>query len=402
MNSNMFIKILIATWLGWLFDGLDSSLYPLVANEAVAELIKNTDLNFNIIAARIGAIFVLGWALGGYFFGYLGDKIGRAKALSLSILSYAVFCALSSISHSWQEMAFFRFITGLGIGGEWALGVALLAETVHPKKRIMATAFLATGFPVGYFIAVVANHFISPFGWRPVFLIGVIPAILVFFIRRHIQEPEAWTKVKDKISSPLEIFERKYLRNLTIAFFLGVTFSFGAWGCILLWLPLWVERVLGGDMTARTITMLIFMGAHVIGCYLTGPLMLKYSRRLVLFISYLICFFSATFMYYYFTSYGIGVLTFVGIIGLFFGAIPSGFAIYFPELFPTKIRSTAKGFCYNTGRILTAIGLLYSGHLVQRFEGNIGQAAALMSGIFLIGAIVSLFAPKTDIENLPT
>ena len=202
-------KILIATWLGWLFDGLDSSLYPLVASQAFGELIGANNPAFGWIAAKVLAIFLFGWSLGGFLFGFLGDKIGRAKALSLSILTYAVFTGFSGLSHNWEELAIFRFLAGLGIGGEWALGVALLAESSKPEKRIMSTAFLATGFSLGYLIAVLVNLILSPFGWRWVFLFGIIPAILVFFIRKNIQEPETWSSIKQKLNNPFQIFKKE-------------------------------------------------------------------------------------------------------------------------------------------------------------------------------------------------
>lgn len=400
-KDKIYSNTLLATWLGWLFDGLDSSLYPLVANQALGELIGKNNPEFGWIAAKVLAVFLLGWALGGYLFGYLGDKIGRAKALSFSILTYAIFTGLSGLSRTWIDLSAYRFLSGLGIGGEWALGVSLLAESVSSEKRIMSSAILATGFPLGYCLAVIANFLISPFGWRMVFLFGILPAFLVFFIRRKIKEPEVWVSLKEKTKSPLEIFQKKYSYNLTVAFLLGITMSLGGWGCFTFWFPVWIQRTLGGNLFDMTIATLILMLAHTLGCYFAGSLFTYCKRKIVFVISYLITFFSSILMYSLFHTYSLVVLVFVAIFGFSFGFIPSGFAIYFPELFPTKIRSTAKGFCFSTCRILTAFGVLYSGHLVQHFEGNIGKAASLMSIIFLFGAIVSLFAKETDKEKLP-
>ena len=394
-------KILLATWLGWLFDGLDSSLYQLVASQALGELIGLNNPDFGWIAAKVLAVFLTGWAVGGFLFGYLGDKIGRAKTLSLSILTYALFTGLSGLSHSWQELSIYRFLSGLGIGGEWALGVSLLAESTKPEKRIMSSAILATGFPLGYCLAIIANFLISPFGWRMVFLFGIIPAILVFCIRRNIPERDVWVNLKEKTKNPFEIFQKKYSYSLIIAFLFGITMSLGGWGCFTFWFPLWIERTLGGSLTDMTVTTLVLMIGHTLGCYFTGPLLNFSKRRIVFFASYLITFLSAFIMYSCFQTYNLTVLLIVFIFGFAFGFIPAGFAIYFPELFPTKIRSTAKGFCFSTCRVLTAFGVLYSGHLVQHFSGNIGRAAALMSFVFLGGAVVSMFARETDKEKLP-
>ena len=380
---------------------MNSSLYPLVASQALNELIGKNNPNFGEVAAKVIAIFLIGWALGGFLFGFLGDKIGRVKAFSLSILAYSLLTGLSAVAHSWEQLAFFRFLSGLGIGGEWALGVVLLAESTKPEKRIMSTAFLATGFSLGCCLAVIVNFLLSPFGWRWVFAFGALPALLVFYIVKNIEEPKAWVSTKEKISSPFEIFNKKYSYNLTVAFLLGLTFSIGSWTCIFFWLPIWLERILGTTLYQKTLVVFISNLTHSVGSFLSGPLLKTYKRRTILMLSYFFSFLTALFLYTYFKSYSLGVLIFASLLGFFFGIIPGSFAIYFPELFPTKIRSTAKGFCYSTARIFTAFGALYSGHLVQKFSGNIGQAAAVMSLTFLFGAMVSLFVPETDKDNLP-
>lgn len=388
--------VLIATWLGWMFDGMDSSLYPLVANQALGELIGHSNPNFAQIAAQVLALFLVGWSLGGFIFGYLGDRLGRVKALSLSILTYALFTGLSGVAHTWQELGFYRFLSGLGIGGEWALGVALLAETVKPQRRIMSTAFLATGFSIGCVIAVFANFLISPFGWRWVFFFGILPAFMVFYVLKNIPEPEAWKNIGIKLRNPFEIFKKEYACNLWVSFLLGVTFSIGSWTCVLFWLPIWVERTLGGGLDEKTLVTSLSLFTHIFGTFLAGPMLLVWRRKLVLLFAYLMSFLTAFFMYSYFSTYSFGVLIFAGLLGFSFGIIPGSFAIYFPELFPTKIRTTAKGFCYSTARVFTALGALYSGYLVSSFGGNIGTSAAIMSFTFLVGAFVTLFAKETS------
>jgi len=399
--TNSPSKVLVATWLGWMFDGMDSFIYPLVANQALGELIGVGNPDFGKIAAYVIALFLVGWSLGGYIFGFIGDRFGRVKALSISILTYAIFTGFSGLAHSWQELAFYRFLSGLGIGGEWALGVALLAETAKAENRIKATGILATGFSIGSLIAIFANYLISPFGWRFVFFFGVLPAFLVFYIIKNIKEPPMWASMENKITSPLEIFKKEYARNLWVAFLLGVAFSIGSWTCVLFWFPIWLERSLGATLEQKTIGTFVSMGAHIIGSYFGALSLLVYRRKTIIFFSFLLSFLTAAFMYSYFKTYGPGVLVFSSLLGFFFGVIPAAFAVYFPELFPTKIRSTAKGFCYSTARLFTAAGVLYSGLLVQTFSGNIGTAAAWMSFTFLLGALIALFAPNTNDKTLP-
>ncbi len=395
-NSSYSNKVLIATWLGWMFDGMDSSLYPLVASSSLSELIGKTNSYFGQIAAEIVALFLVGWSIGGYIFGFLGDKIGRVKALALSILTYSLFTGLSGIAHTWQELAFYRLLSGLGIGGEWALGIALLAESTKEENRIKLTAFLATGFSIGCCIAVLVNFLISPIGWRYVFFAGVLPGFLVFYIIKNLKESEAWSSMKNKISSPFEIFKKEYSYNLWVSFLLGLTFSIGSWTCVIFWLPIWVEKTLHGGLQEKTIVTLLSMSFHALGSYLGALSLYLYRRKIVLFASYLLSFLTSFTMYAYCKEYGITVIIMSSLLGFFFGVIPASFAVYFPELFPIKIRSTAKGFCYSTSRLFTAFGAFYSGTLVQKFAGNIGQAASLMSFIFLIGAFVVFFARETN------
>jgi MFS family permease len=185
----------IAAWLGWMFDGLDMHLYTLVAAPFVAQLLAITDTR----DARVGwhssliqAAFLLGWALGGGFFGRLGDRLGRSKALSLTILTYALFTGLSSIAQSWWHLLIFRFLAALGIGGEWAVGASLLSETWPARWRPWIAATLQSGVNLGVLLASITTFVMAGFNPRAVFLVGILPALLIFWIRREVPEPEEW------------------------------------------------------------------------------------------------------------------------------------------------------------------------------------------------------------------
>ena len=188
-----------AAWLGWLFDGLDMHLYTLVATPVVAQLLVATstaDPGVKEKSAYIQAAFLLGWALGGSFFGRLGDILGRSRALSLTILTYALFTGVCAFAHTWWQFMLFRFIAALGIGGEWAVGASLLSETWPKRWRPWIAAMLQTGVNLGILLAALTVGLLSlvlpPHAERYVFLVGVLPAFLVFWIRRHVPEPETW------------------------------------------------------------------------------------------------------------------------------------------------------------------------------------------------------------------
>ena len=191
----------IAAWLGWLFDGLDMHLYTLVAAGFVASLVHVPvgDPIAKDRSAWIQAAFLVGWALGGGFFGRLGDKLGRSKSLSLTILTYATFTGLSFFVQNWWQLLICRFVAALGIGGEWAVGSSLLSETWPKRWRPWIAAVLQTGVNIGVLIACVSVYVLSSvdgYQERWVFLIGILPALMVFWIRRNVPEPEEWHRAK--------------------------------------------------------------------------------------------------------------------------------------------------------------------------------------------------------------
>ena len=190
----------IAAWLGWTFDGLDMHLYTLVAAPFVAQLLgglATTDPQVGHYSSIIQGAFLLGWALGGGFFGRIGDRLGRARALSLTVLTYAAFTGLSFFAHAWWHLLIFRFLAALGIGGEWAVGASLLSETWPRKWRPWIAAVLQSGVNIGILVAVLTNHILAKAPPRYLFLVGVVPALLVFWIRRAVPEPAEWRAAKE-------------------------------------------------------------------------------------------------------------------------------------------------------------------------------------------------------------
>src|SRR5438128_7835017 len=189
----------IAAWLGWTFDGLDMHLYTLVYAPFVAQLLAvgdTRDPSVGRYAAIIQGGFLLGWALGGGFFGRLGDRLGRSRALSLTVLTYALFTGLSCVATTWWHLLVFRFLSALGIGGEWAVGASLLSETWPRRWRPWIAAVLQSGVNIGVLAAVLANVVLAAAPPRYLFLVGILPALLVLWVRRAVPEPEEWRVAK--------------------------------------------------------------------------------------------------------------------------------------------------------------------------------------------------------------
>src|SRR5438093_795043 len=193
----------IAAWLGWMFDGLDMHLYVLVAAPFVAQLLGASDDEAGkqatgYYSSLIQAAFLIGWALGGGFFGYIGDRLGRSRTLSLTILTYALFTGLSFFAQAWWQLLIFLFLAALGIGGEWAVGASLLSETWPRRWRPWTAAVLQTAVNLGVMLASLANFLLAEFHPRTVFLVGVLPAFLVLWIRRAVPEPEEWRGARQR------------------------------------------------------------------------------------------------------------------------------------------------------------------------------------------------------------
>src|SRR5882672_5271730 len=258
----------IAAWLGWLFDGLELHLYTLVATPLVIQLLhaaSAADPAVKEKSAYIQASFLVGWALGGAFFGRLGDLLGRSRALALTIITYAMCTGLCAFSQTWWQLMIFRFVAALGIGGEWAVGASLLAETWPRAWRPWIAAVLQTGVNLGVLagaaIVGLLTLVLPPGSERWVFLVGVVPALLVFYIRRHVPEPEAWQRAEKAVGhhnpGAIELF-RGPIRSTTIRTTLVCAFGLSAWWLFLFWHPQHFRKMLADAHTpAGEITRLV-------------------------------------------------------------------------------------------------------------------------------------------------
>ena len=230
----------IAAWLGWLFDGLDSHLYTLVAAPFVAQLLhvaSPSDPAVKEKSAWIQAAFLVGWALGGAFFGRIGDVLGRSRTLALTILTYAMFTGLSFLAGAWWHLLIFRFLAALGIGGEWAVGSSLLAETWPRQWRFWVSAMLQTGVNIGVLLACLSVYLLAGTPERYVFLIGILPALVVFWIRRSVVEPGQWHRARAAVEKPprwTALFQGEVLRTTLLATTV-CSFALTGWWAFLFW-----------------------------------------------------------------------------------------------------------------------------------------------------------------------
>ncbi|MBI5776159.1 MAG: MFS transporter, partial [Nitrospirae bacterium] len=236
--------VLFVAWLGWVFDSMDATIYAIVLHPALEELLAVSSAG-PVTSEAIGwhggiifSIFLIGWAIGGVLFGIAADRFGRTKTLIASILIYAVFTGLAALSQDWWHLAIYRFLTALGIGGEWAAGATLVAEVWPEDKRAKAAGLLQSAWAAGFFLAAALNLLLRGYGWRALFVVGILPAFLTFYIMRRVKEPDRWTQVhqQDLASGAApraglgELFRPDLRRPTLVGSTLAFVAVFGLWG----------------------------------------------------------------------------------------------------------------------------------------------------------------------------
>jgi len=393
----------IAAWLGWMFDGLELHLYTLVALPFVAQLLgglATTDPSVGKHAAIIQGAFLLGWALGGAFFGRIGDRLGRARALSLTVLTYAVFTGLSFFATQWWHLAIFRFLAALGVGGEWAVGASLLSETWPKKWRPWIAAVLQCGVNIGILMAVFANHLMARSEPKYLFLVGILPALLVFWIRRAVPETDEWQAAKKQAQHhepKLSALFRGTVLKVTLWTVLVCGISLTAHWAFMFWhvqhlrnLP----EVLAMNSEERnklaSLAMYLVIGSSIAGNFFSGWLAKLIGYRATI---------GATFFVYFGVMCGAyhvardhhALLWWFPLIGFCQGVFGL-FTMYLPPLFPTLLRTTGAGFCYNIGRAISAVGVVFFGLFSK--VGDHRLALFYAGFLFLPAAAISFLMPK--------
>lgn len=404
--------VLVVAWLGWVFDIMDTALFNLVKAPMLKEVLGGDEaykLLGPAIEGRIQMVFILGWAIGGLVFGILADRWGRTRTLVATILIYCFLTGLTAFCQTWEQVAAVRFLTAIGIGGEWAAGAALIAEVVPNRARAGAAALLQTAAAIGPVLAALANQALKDESWRWMFVVGVAPALVTVLIRAKVKEPQVWIdqqagRSTDWLQPLKEMFAiSKWRRHALVAMVVGLVGIAGA-GTVAFWSPNLVKEASEGlsDAVVRDRTSVITYLGHAgtfLGVLFFPWLCDRIGRRTALF-----SFFAATPIALYFalnagTTYE-ALMWKAPILFFFAIGLSAGFGLYFPELFPTRFRATGAGFAYNVARIGQAPLPLVTGMIMS--SGHSATYGVMVSGcIYFVGLLALPFAPETKGKPLP-
>jgi len=432
--------VLSVAALGWLFDTMDQQLFNIARRPAIQKLLepspgvapdKETVAEYSGYAT---SIFLIGWGTGGIGFGILGDLIGRVRTMIVTILLYSAFTGLSALSRGFWDFAWYRFLTGLGVGGEFAVGVSLVAEVMPDQARPFALALLQALSAVGNITAAVSSIILAHLAragitgesWRIMFLIGAVPAFLTIFIFRRLKEPERWRtiaaaeSIRERVGAYFtELFKNpRWARNAIIGLVLASAGIVGLWAIAFFSIDLQrsvfenraillglkdQDKTFYIDNWAGWTSVMLNLGA-CLGIFAFSFTTHRIGRRPAFAISFVLAMLSTAFVFWKLQSVS-DIFWMIPIMGFCQLALFGGYAIYFPELFPTRLRSTGTSFCYNGARYVAALGPTALGLLTSRvFKDQpepLRYAGITMCAVFIVGLLILPFAPETRGQPLP-
>jgi len=430
LNGYHWFVISVAS-MGWMFDTMAQQLFNLARRPAMAQLLGPGASSAEISnqAGIATTIFLIGWGLGGILGGILGDRIGRAKTMMITILSYTIFTGLSYFSTGVFDFNVYRFLCGFGVGGLFAVGVAMVAEVVPQRARPYALGLVQATSAIGNMIAAVIGIVLGQMeqsgqianSWRYMFVAGALPAPLAIVVFKKLKEPESWLKAraeKKKMGSFSDLFgDPRWRKNAIVGLMLASAGVVGLWGIgffsydLLRTVlePEFKAQGLSGAMLAGRITTWIGITSlfQNLGCFF-GVYAFTYlthytGRKKAFAVSFIAAMLMTAYTFWNLKDLS-GVFWMIPLMGFAQLSLFGGYAIYLPELFPTRLRSTGTSFCYNVGRLAAAAGPLTLGVLTSKvFHGPdaMRYAGVTMCAVFLVGLIALPFAPETKGQPLP-
>jgi MFS family permease len=388
-------RALLASTLGWMLDGMDITLYSMVLPDLMREFHLST-----AAGGFLTSVTLIAGAVGGIFFGILADRWGRRTTLMVTIAMYSVFTAACGLSHGVVELGIFRALLGLGMGGQWAAGAALVAETWSAEHRGKALGFMQSGYAIGYALAAVVAAIVLPrWGWRAVFFVGLLPAFLTWWIRHGVAESPLWAARRDgRAATPLAstlTFFRAYKRLILVTLLMNSAALFAWWG-LFSWIPTYLALPVaaggrGLSITASSAWIVIMQAGMWLG-YVTFGYVSDLVGRKKTYVGYLLA--ATVLVPIYAHALDVRMLLVLGPLVAFFGTGHfSGFGIITAELFPTSFRASAMGLTYNFGRGLSAAAPWAIGAVAR--QHGLSAGFWLSGAAFLIAGLLGMAVPET-------
>jgi len=385
-------RALLAAGLGWMLDAFDVTLFAMALPAVRAELGLSA-----AAGGALGSATLIAAAGGGVLFGLIADKYGRTRALILSVAIYSVFTAACGFAQDFTQLLIFRALLGIGMGGEWASGAALVSETWPDKHRGKALGFMQSGWAIGYAAAAVVNAVVQPaFGWRAVFFVGIIPAFFTLWVRRNVEEPPIWRAAQSAVRPGIALIFRKPLLRLTVALTLMNTFTLFAWWGFYLWLPSYLTQPaaaggVGLQLLSSSGFILLMQAGMWLGYVTFGFVSDRVGRKRT-YVTYLLT--AAVLLFGYVSIRNPAALLALGPFVAFFATgYFSGFGAVTAEIYPTSIRASAQGFTYNIGRVASAAAPWAVGSLASTH--GFGPALMVSSAAFVLAALSWAWIPET-------
>ena len=372
--------------------GLISTLMSVYLPPVVQELTGKTNTGeLSTISAYIQSLYIAGWAVGGFFWGFISDKIGRVKALALSVGLFGIFTLVISFASSWEFVVLLRLASGLSVGGILVITPMLLFEIWPKKSRAVMIGIDSIGFPVGIFSSGLVTILIG--SWRDAFLIGLFPVVLaglgLFILRESDHWKNSTQTARGEIASKID---RSNLLKGSIIF---GSMLIGLWG-MFSWIPTWVQSLLGASdgQSERGIAMMLLGAGGLSGGFASGWVSNALGVRRAMMVCFAGCIIMSALLFGFNSSFSKVIYIELAFLSFFFGISQGLLSIFIPQLFPVQIRGTFTGICFNIGRIVTAIAIFFVGFLVAFFNGYSNTLLAF-AGIFIIGFITMFLSKET-------
>ncbi|MBP89564.1 MAG: MFS transporter [Planctomycetaceae bacterium] len=399
---------------GWVFDIYEGQIFNITRNQMLADVLgtSGNELDVRKYGDMFLGIFLLGGTFGGLLFGSMADRYGRRPIMIVTILMYSLFSGLTFFADSLWQVAALRFLVAMGVGGEWAVAASLVAEVFPTKARAHASGIFHASSVLGTWMAAIAGWAVGA-NWRYAYLFGVLPALLILWVRASVKEPATWEARKaDKSGKKLGSFRDLLLNRQWNGYaFLGM--ALGAVGLGTFWAVTVAGQDLARDMLlangvdkataaskAKLAYGIIQTTGGGLGLLMFGPLCARFGRRPTFMAFHLLAFLVVPIVCFVPQSYTM-LLILLPIFGFFTLAMHAGYAIYFPELFPTHLRATGTSFCFNGGRVLAVPVLFFSGWLKAQEGMELGVAATGLGSLFLVGFALMFLLPETKGRELP-